>query len=313
MSRTISLLFVLAVSAFGQGLATVAGSVSDPSGAAIPGVSVTLTAVGTGANRAAVTNSQGQYVIPSLNPTRYTLTVQAPGFRRYVQEDITLQADQRATIVVRLELGQTTETVNVTGDAPQVDTQSGTLSQVVEERRIVDLPLNGRNAAELTLLVPGTVRAPTSGIDQGIGKTFPGVIPISTNGSRQNQISYNLDGGNHVDEYTVVSSPFPFPDALQEFSVQTSNYGAQSGQNSGAVVNVVTKSGTNEFHGSGFGFLRNKELNARNFFAAQRDGLKRSQFGATGSGPVIVPTTDATGRSGSRDTRGPGSATWCRG
>jgi hypothetical protein len=285
-----ALLFVAyAVTTCAQGSATVAGTVTDPSGAAVPAVEVKIVAVDTGATRNAFTNAQGQYVIPSLSPARYTLSAETAGFRRYVQENIVLQADQKATVNIRLELGQTTETVTVRDDAPQVDTQSGALSQVVEQKRIVDLPLNGRNAAELTLLVAGAIRTPNSGIDQGVGKTFPGVIPISTNGSRQNQISYNLDGGNHVDEYTIVSSPFPFPDALREFSVQTSNYSAEHGQNAGGVVNVVTRSGTNSFHGGAFGFVRNKVFNARNFFAADRDNLKRAQLGMTGSGPVILP------------------------
>jgi hypothetical protein len=134
-------------------------------------------------------------------------------------------------------------------------------------------------------MVAGAVNSPNGGADQGQTKTFPGAVTISTNGSRQANISYRLDGGNNVDEYTNVNAPFPFPDALQEFSVQASNYNAEYGQNSGAVVNVITKSGANDVHGNAFGFLRNNVLNARNFFSAKVDQFKRGQFGATIGAP----------------------------
>src|SRR5207244_4573065 len=139
----------------------------------------------------------------------------------------------------------------------QVDTATSTLKHVVEMQRVLELPLNGRNAANLTLGATGAVQANFGGADQGTTKTFPGAVTISVNGARQNQISYQLDGGNYVDEYTNVNQPFPNPDALQEFSIQTSNYSAEYGQNAGAVVNVVTKSGTNTFHGDAFEFVRN--------------------------------------------------------
>src|SRR5204862_2298563 len=127
------------------------------------------------------------------------------------------------------------------------------------------------------------------GADQGAGKTFPGAVAYSVNGSRQNETSYMLDGANNMDSYSNVNAPFPFPDALQEFSVQTSNYSAEYGQNAGGVVNVITKSGNNEIHGDAFGFLRNAVFNARNFFAANRDQVKRGQMGGTLGGPVAIP------------------------
>ena len=171
----------------------------------------------------------------------------------------------------------------------QVDTSTSTLGQVVERQRISGLPLNGRNVAQLVLTVPGAVNAPNGGADQGATKTFPSAVTYSANGSRQAQISYQLDGGNYVDEYTNVNQPFPFPDALEEFSVQTSNYTAQYGQNAGAVVNVITKSGTNSFHGDAFWFVRNPAFNAQNFFATPttHDQIKRNQFGGTMGGPII--------------------------
>lgn len=284
----VAMLAVFVGSMIAQSGAELSGRITDQTQSVVPGAAITITRLDTATERRAVSNESGAYIVSSLLPGRYEVQIRKEGFQMAVRSGIELHVDDKVRLDFELRVGDVAEIVAVTSTAELVQT-TGTLNQVVEERRIVDLPLNGRNAAELTLLVPGATRAPTSGVDQGIGKTFPGVIAISTNGSRQNQISYNLDGGNHVDEYTVVSSPFPFPDALQEFSVQTSNYSAQYGQNSGGVVNVATKSGSNEWHGGAFGFLRNESLNARNYFASERDELKRVQFGGTASGPVQIP------------------------
>jgi len=274
-----------------QGLGTMVGTVTDPSGGAVVSAKVTATEIGTGFAREAKTDERGYFVIPSLRPAEYTVSVEATGFS-VTKQGVTLLADQALTVNVQLKLGMSTETVNVTSGDSQVDTTTATIAQVVEQQRLVELPLDGRNAAQLTLLVPGAVNSPNGGADQGSTKTYPGAVTYSANGSRQNQISYRLDGGNYVDEYTNVNQPFPFPDALQEFSVQTSNYSAEYGQNAGAVVNVITKSGTNNFHGDGFEFLRNAVFNARNFFSQfsspdhGRDALKRNQFGGTIGGPI---------------------------
>src|SRR6266581_2139461 len=298
----LALLFV-PVSSRAQGLGSLAGRVTDPSGAAVASAKVIATQQGTTYSRAAVTDAEGVYVIPSLEPSTYNLTVEAAGFSTSKENGINLLADQTLTVNFGLKLGMTTEVVMVSGNALQVDTSTSTLKQVIEQQRLVELPLNGRNAAQLTLLVPGTVNSPGGGADQGSTKTFPGAVTISANGSRQNQISYQLAGGNFVDEYSSVYRPFPFPDALQEFSVQTSNYSSEYGQNAGAVVNVITKSGTNNFHGDVFEFLRNSVFNARNFFAPLtqpngspskdmgRDQLKRNQFGGTIGGPIIHDRT----------------------
>lgn len=148
------------------------------------------------------------------------------GFKTFTQSGVTLPADEAVTVDVRLQLGAATEKVVVTAEAPQVDTVTGTLGQVVDTRRVVDLPLDGRNAASLTALVAGVVAAPNDSADQRQTKTYPVGVTISANGSRANVTNYMLDGGNNVDEYTNVNLPFPFPDALQEFSVETCNYSA---------------------------------------------------------------------------------------
>ena len=282
-----------------QGFGKIVGNVIDPSGAVIPDAKITATEAGKGFSRTATTDSSGYYVLDSLRPSQYNLTVEATGFHTFDQKGVTLLADQTLTANVNMQVGAVSESVSVSTAGEQVDTTTSTLKQVIEQRSITELPLNGRNAAELSLLVAGTVSYPTNpanptgtfggGALQGATKTFPGAVAIVTNGSRQNQVSYQLDGGNNVDEYTNVNQPFPMPDALQEFSVQTSNYSAQYGQNAGGVVNVITKSGTNQFHGNGFEFLRNSVFNARPWHAAKKDSLKRNQFGGTFGGPLFLP------------------------
>jgi hypothetical protein len=271
-----------------QGLGTVTGTVADPSGGLVAAAAVRITDEGTSAVRDTTTNTQGYYIFTTLRPATYTLSVSARGFATSIRKGVVLQADQTVTVNAELTIQRASETVTVEAPPPQVDTSTSTLSEVVDQRRIIELPLNGRNAASLMLITAGTVLGPP-GADEGNTKTFPVAQTISANGSRQNQTSFRLDGAMNNDIYTNVNQPFPFPDALQEFSVQTSNYSARYGGNAGGVVNIVTKSGTNELHGSLFEFVRNSEFNARSFFAATRDQYKRNQFGGTFGGPVVFP------------------------
>ena len=284
---TLLCLFALTAPVRAQGFGRIVGTVTDPSGAVVADAKVTATEKGKGFSRATTTNSEGYYVLDSLRPAQYDVTVELTGFRTFLQKGATLLADQTLAVNVSMQVGAVTETVTVTDNSTaQVDTTTSTLKQVIEMARVEELPLNGRNAATLTLGVPGAIAAPSGGADQGSTKTFPGAVTYSVNGARQGQISYQLDGGNNVDEYTNVNQPFPMPDALQEFSVQTSTYSAQYGQNAGAVVNVITKSGTNQFHGNAFEFVRNRIFNARNWAAPAKDPLKRNQFGGTFGGPI---------------------------
>jgi hypothetical protein len=298
MSCRLKLAAVVFLSAFSlthelcaQGFGTLVGTVSDPAGALVANAKVTATESETGVTREAVTSTDGTYVIPGLRPTTYIVTVKAQGFSQYTQPNVTLTADQSVTINFSLTLGQANQTVTVETSVVQTDTYTSTLKEVIDSQRMIELPLNGRNAAALATLVPGATLAPNGGADQGQTKTFPGAVEITTNGSRQNMVAYNLDGADNVDRYTNVNNPFPFPDALQEFSVQTANYNAEFGGNAGAVVSVVTKSGTNAFHGDFFGFIRNGDLNARNYFAAIADPLKRGQEGGTIGGPILKNKT----------------------
>ena len=286
-------LFVLAPRTFGQGgNVTITGTVLDATGAVVSGAEVTVKAKSTGVVRTSSSSGIGQFNFPSLPPGTYTISVKANGFKEYLQ-DVVLLADQIRSLDVHLQVGQTTQQVTVEESAVQVNTVSQELSQVIERSRVVDLPLNGRNAADLTLLVPGTVSAVAnnSGALQGDTKQIPGEEAIAVNGARPDQIGYNLDGGNNEDLMSNVNLPFPFPDALQEFSVQTNSFDSEYGANAGAVVNVVTKSGTNQWHGDLFEFVRNSAFNARNYFANTVDPLKRNQFGATVGGPIHKNTT----------------------
>ena len=274
-----------------QGYAKIVGTVTDPSGAVVPSATVMATQSQTGATSTVKTSAEGAYVFPALLPSEYAISVSAKGFENYKQTGIVLEADQSLTVNFKLVIGSSAKTVSVVGDAPQVDTTTGTLSQVIDESRVVDLPLNGRNAASLITLVAGVVDATNegNGTNQGNGKTFPAAVVTSANGTLPSQSNYLLDGGNNVDEMTNANGPFPFPDALQEFSVQTSNYNAEFGQSAGAVVNIVAKSGTEKFHGDAFEFLRNGYFDARPYFATVADNLHRHQFGGTIGGPVIIP------------------------
>lgn len=270
------------------------GEITDMTGASIPQAKIVATRIGTGERVEALSSGSGAYSFPSLSPAHYSLTVEAQGFSTFVEKDVLLQADQALSVNAVLRAGSTGETIEVNTQPAQVDVATGTLAQVIDEKRINELPLNGRNAAALTTLVPGVVVSPTQNIDQGQTKTFPSLAVVTINGTRPNQTNYLLDGGNNVEEYTNVNAPFPFPDVLQEFSVQTSNYSAEYGQNDGGVVNIITRGGTNKFHGDAFEFVRNRVFNAANYFTyvngvKTRDPLTRNQFGGTINGPVRIP------------------------
>ena len=265
--------------------ASLVGTVSDSTGAVIPNASVTLRNPETQLTRQTSTGGDGQYRFTLIPIGNYSLEVSASGLAPYRQSGIRLNVDSTARVDVVLNVGAALQSVTVSADAVMVNTESGTLNQVVQQRYIEELPLNGRNAATLVRMVPGTV--------SGVGTTTAGYAntsetqAISVNGARGNEVNYKLDGATHMDNVTNLNAIYPNPDALSEFSVQTSNYSAQYGDAAGAVVNIITKSGTNQFHGTAFDFLRNGSLNARNFFAAQHDNLKRNQFGGTFGGPVI--------------------------
>ena len=257
---------------------------SDNSGGVVPGVTVFAVESGTGISRDTVTGANGRYSFVSLRPTTYEIRAELAGFRTVRQTAVVLQANQNLTLNITLELGELSETVTVAGETSTVDITQSTLSEVVDSKRIVELPLNGRDAARLSMLVSGMV---VTEVNQESGKTIPGALRLSTNGTESRQASFRLDGTNHTDSYFQQNQPFPFPDALQEFSIQTSNYSAAQGASAGAVVNAVTRSGTNNFNGGAFAYARDRTFNSKNFFLPERDFLKRKQYGGYAGGPIM--------------------------
>ena len=277
--------------AWAQATAQINGTVRDDSGGVLPGVDVTVTQTDTGLTRSTVTDTEGAYVLTNLPLGPYRLDVMLAGFRPYQQTGIVLQVGSAPTINVTLGLGELTETVSVEAAAPLVDTQRAGIGEVIENERIVELPLNGRNPTDLIELAGAAVQTGQSDTRSFQGSSGGRAIAVA--GGQSSGTAYVLDGAMHNNPYDNLNLPLPFPDALQEFRVETGALGAGSGVHSGASVNAVTKSGTNLFHGDLFEFWRNHRFNATNPFAAvrdgerQSDGLNRNQFGGTLGGPVV--------------------------
>jgi hypothetical protein len=266
------------------GTAGIYGSVVDAQGGAIPGAKVTLTHTERNQERVASANAVGQFVFPLIPIGTYKIRVEYQGFKAFEQTGIVLQVNDNRKIDVALEIGDITTRVQVEAAGATVETNNATIRNVVDGKRVLELPLNGRNVLELGLLVPGVISA--GGGITGSAKSPADLQQFSINGSRQDTTKFTLDGGDNQDNLTNVNAPYPFPDAVEEFSVQTSNMGAEVGKSSSGAINVVTKGGTNEFHGSGFWFVRNYSVNAGSYFLHQSDNLKRNQLGGTFGGPI---------------------------
>src|SRR5215470_10731198 len=263
--------------------AQVSGVVKDATGAVLPGVQVTATQTATGAKRSSVSNETGNYVLPSLPPGPYMLQAELPGFKSHIQTGIVLQVDERTDINIVLQVGQVSEQVEVQADAALVESRTSAIGHVVTNQEVAEMPLNGRDPHELIFLA-GMATYPGAASFNSI-RNYPTVV-VSVAGGNGDTTAYLLDGVMWQDPYNSLSLPLPFPDALQEFKVETSAAPSQYGFHAGATVNAVTKSGTNEFHGDLFEFVRNGDLNARDAFAAKRDTLKRNQFGGVIGGPI---------------------------
>ena len=264
--------------------AQVSGVVRDASGGSLPGADVTITKTDTGAVRSVVTSADGTFVLPNLAVGPYQLRVSLPGFNTYVQEGIVLQVSSNPQLNVTLAVGVVSEQITVTANATMVETHTTGIGQVVDNQRVVELPLNGRQATELIFLAGLATSAPAG--DLNTNKNYP-TVTISVAGGQANGMTYIMDGGTHNDPFNNLNLPTPFPDALQEFKVETSSLPARYGHHAASAVNLITKSGTNTFNGTVFEFNRNYRFNARNAFALERDSLKRNQFGGVLGGPVL--------------------------
>src|SRR5215467_8777256 len=260
------------------------GNVTDPSGAAVSGAAVTITQAATGVTKTAATDTGGRYEVRYLTPGEYTVEVKAQGFRSERQTGIVIQIGQLAPINFALQVGNVVETVDVTASAPLLRTENATLGEVVASERIVNLPLNGRSFVQLSTLTPGVrVAEPSQFTSSTDGSR------IIANGARDSWMQINIDGITMVNNRSNYVTLYPMIDALQEFKVQSGNYSAEYGGNAGANTNLQVRSGTNQFHGSLWEFLRNDKLDSRGYFRPApfpKDVLRRNQFGAVVSGPV---------------------------
>jgi hypothetical protein len=266
----------------------VSGVVQDPSSSAVPNAEVRMIQTDTEFSRTVMSGPDGAYTIPNLPVGPYRMEVKAAGFSVYVQSGIVLQVASNPVINPRLQVGAVSEQVQVTAEVTMTETHENAISQVIDQRRIEDLPLNGRNPTQLVLLSGGASNGSFTGSSLNGSKNYSTQsVTFSVAGGQLDAVNYVMDGGDNNDAFSNVNLPFPFPDALQEFSVQTNALPARYGMHSGAVVNLVTRSGTNGLHGDVFEFLRNGALNARNFFAPVHDALKRNQFGAAVGGPIM--------------------------
>ena len=266
-----------------QSTAQINGVVHDASGLSVPGAEIKATQTATGLVRTTVSNPDGAYTLTSLPIGPYLLEFSKNGFNKYVQSGVQLQVDSNPTVDATLKVGSVSESIIVEANASLVETHNTNIGQVVDSQRVSEMPLNGRNPIELVFLA-GMATYPGNGAINTV-RNYPTVV-VSVAGGQGNGLSYLLDGANYQDPYNNLSLPLPFPDALQEFKVETSALPAQYGFHAAAAVNAVTKSGTNEFHGDLFEFLRNGDLNARDYFATSRDTLKRNQYGGVVGGPI---------------------------
>jgi hypothetical protein len=274
---------------------TIYGTITDTAGAAIPDAAIVITNTGTNVQNFMRTNSLGEFKAIALPTGQYSVRVDKDGFTSFIQQNINLNADSTSQASAVLKVKSTTEAVTVNGEASLIQAESTNLVQVVGTKQVQDLPLNGRNVLSLVGLDAGVSLDGTnsSGVLNQVN-VFNSVqnesysIIASINGSRGNQTNYLLDNGDNNEGFNNLADPFPNPDAVQEFSLQTSTFDAEYGRGVGGVVNVITKSGTNTLHGSMYDYLRNFAMNAPDFYTGL-DTLRRNQFGASLGGPLVIP------------------------
>jgi hypothetical protein len=274
------------------GGATLSGNVTDPSSATIPNANVSIKNIETGISRDVTTNEAGFYNAPNLSPGIYEVSASAPGFSKLVQTNITLTVGAQQVLNLSLQVGEVTQTVEVPGEAPNVELTSSAVTAEVNSLTVRELPLNGRDWSSLAVLQPGTIgirtQIGTTGTVNRGNRGFGNQLSIS--GHRPTENNYRVNGVS-VNDYSngspgSVQGAQLGVDAIQEFSVLTANYTAEYGRTSGGVINAITKPGTNDFHGTAYWFLRDEGLDTKSFFATQRSPFHRNQFGGSAGGPL---------------------------
>lgn len=297
-TRLVAFSFLLAAAAAAQSnFGSIRGAVTDSTGAVIPNAKVIVTNAGTNAQITLATNDQGQYVAAALQPVTYSVSVEAPGFQKKTVTDVKVDTAAIATVDIVLQPGAVQQEVTVSGEVPLVQTYSGAVQQTVDQRTINELPLNGRNTLELAMTLPGVGGSPGTEISEfTTNEPVPG-RELAINGGRVGSTQFQADGAN-VTSVALARMAISFsPDTIQEFSVQQANYSAQFAQAGGAIIQQTTKSGSNEFHGTGFWFHRQKAFTATPFDSQRspvtnfdnRPPLRRQQLGAVVTGPVWLP------------------------
>lgn len=292
MFRIVLSILFCAAAAFAQGgeSTQILGVVEDSTGAVVPGVTVTATHVATGQTRRVTTGESGTYVFALMTPGEYTVRAEREGFKTDVRSGLILQLNQKARVDFRLQVGAVSESVEVSARGVILSTDDATLGNVVEQRRVTDLPLNGRNFANLAGLMPGVIKGISSNTNQYGRKDT--AIAVSANGMRENQGQVLYDGVStawNINNATFFRASI---EAIQEFKVHAGTYSAEYGHNAGAQVEILTRPGTNQLHGALFDFVRNDNFDARNYFRPRplsKDVLQRNQFGFVLSGPVWIP------------------------
>jgi len=288
----------LSVSAQVAGTGNIQGSITDPTGAIVPNATITVVQNSTQTVHTVTSDSSGQYSLPNLEIGSYTVKVAAPGFQTYVEKGAVLEVGSSIAINVKLTVGKATEEITVTAEGLALQTEDPSFKQTIDQTAVTEMPLNGRQMTALITTSGGSAPAPAG--DFTGSKYSYQTISVSIAGSNGNTTMWRLDGGDNNDYMGNGNLPFPFPDAVAQFSVESSALGAQNGMHSGGLVNVVTRSGTNLFHGGGFEFIRNNYFDAQNFFSTctpvapattctAKDTLHQNQYGGTIGGPVILP------------------------
>jgi len=281
------LLFAAKANAQTAGSGTIQGMVTDSTGAVIPNASVSLTETSTNITLKTKTSSAGNYAFPNINVGTYNLTVSLPGFQTYTSTGNVLEVGSSVSIDAKMTVGSVDSKIEVHAEGMALQTEDASFKQTIDSTELTEMPLNGRTMAGLVSLAGGT-QSQSPG--DSTGSKFPAQSTgISIGGAQGNAVTWRLDGGDNIDYMGGTNGPLPFPDAVGQFSVETSALGGQASNEAGGVVNIVTKSGTNAFHGSAFEFIRNNYLNADSFFSTSKDTLHENQFGATFGGPVRIP------------------------
>jgi hypothetical protein len=259
-------MFAFALAAFGQNTASIKGTVTDSSGAAVAGAAVTVKNVDLGITRTTQTNSVGDYEVPALKPGTYSVEVKMQGFQPQQAKNVVLEVSKNTVQSFKLNVASTTEAITVEATAPVIESTTMTVGQTIDQKTVQEIPLNGRHFVDLALLIPGTVTPPQNGF-----LTAPlrgqGSFAFNTAGNREDAVNFMINGINLNDMVQNQVTFQPTINTVSEFKVDNSTYSAEYGRNSGAIVNIATRSGTNEFHGEGYDYLRNDFFDARNAFS----------------------------------------------